>query len=177
MMRISLPKDELVMLSQANMYNPATTDLGYYNPITEPTALISPKGIVVLGGTDETPMIMVSCPCGVVVRGIGRFHCTNCKRVFDTKVSFGEPVVTQRHSYDELYEAFLVSSSENGLGYSQTALNALVAAVTPETELYSGRALVKQKKRSWIGKFGYTDIVTAIAVVTFCILLHISHYF
>lgn len=143
-------------------------DLGHYNPMTEPTALVSPKGIVVLGGTEETPMIMVSCPCGCVIRGIGRFRCTNCERVFDTKVSFGEPVITRHHSYDELYEAFLVSASENGLGYSQTALDELIAAVTPETELYSGRALEKTKDE---GHLLYSEIVGFLAVIVFIILL------
>lgn len=156
-----------------------------HNPFSNPmttlgdAVLISPKGIVMIDdGYKEVPKYTVECPCGTTVRGWDTFYCTNCRRVFELSVAQYLEDFKPHHSYDELYEAFLVSSSENGLGYSQTALDALIAAVTPETELYSGRADVKVKKRrSWIGKFRYTDIVTAIAVVTFCILLHISHYF
>ena len=153
-------------------------DLSLHNPLTEPAVLISPKGIVMIEDEyKETPRYSVECLCGQTVRGFDTFYCTNCLRVFELSVALYMENFKSHHSYDELYEAFLVSDSENGLGYSKTALDELIAAVTPETELYSGRALVKQKKRSWIGRFGYTDIITAIAVVTFCILLHISHYF
>ena len=165
---------ELKHLAKDQLYRSFT------NPMTTlgDAVLISPKGIVtIVEGYKETPRYSVECLCGTTVRGWDTFYCTNCRRTFELSVAQYLEDFKPHHSYDELYEAFLVSDSENGLGYSQTALDNLIAAVTPETELYSGRAFVKQKKRSWIGKFEYTDIVTAIAVVTFCILLHISHYF
>lgn len=137
--------------------------LGYTNPMTT------------LGEYEETLFLTVNCPCGLQVRGSGKFHCPNCKRVFETKVSFGESDI----SYDNLYRRFLTAASEDGLGYSKTALENMLAKVTeemPDSNLWLVGP-VQRKRQSWIGKFGYTDLVMAIVVVTSVILLHTFHYF
>ena len=158
-----LTKDELVMLRQIQ-----------YNPFENPAVLISPRGVTMISEHEykETPMYQVVCPCGTTVRGNDKFYCPNCRRLFDLGVAHATGTLNSYHSYDELYEAFLVSPSENDLGYSQTALDSLLEAVTPETELYSGRALVKTKKE---GHFLYSEVVGFLAIIAFIILVAAVH--